>query len=137
MVRQTLTGGCLCGGVRFELAGPIDVVNMCHCSRCRKRGGSAFATVVHAKLSQFRLVSGEEQIQLFEPDGWNARRFCNVCGSPLPGWDEEDDHVGIPAGLFDEGMVTKPELHIMTGSKAEWFDIKDDIDQFEEFPVDW
>tara|TARA_R110002072_G_scaffold36301_4_gene107013 strand:- start:2932 stop:3210 length:279 start_codon:yes stop_codon:yes gene_type:complete len=92
---------------------------------------------VHAKLSQFRLVSGEEQIQLFEPDGWNARRFCNVCGSPLPGWDEEDDHVGIPAGLFDEGMVTKPELHIMTGSKAEWFDIKDDIDQFEEFPVDW
>jgi hypothetical protein len=137
MSSPTLTGGCLCGSVRFELSGPINVVNMCHCSRCRKRGGSAFATVVHARLSHFKFVKGEDHIQLFEPEGWNKRRFCMGCGSPLPGWDEEDDEVGIPAGLFDEGLATRPGLHIMTDSKAAWYDIADDIEQFQAFPPDW
>lgn len=130
-------GGCLCGAVRFSLRGPIEVINFCHCSRCRRRGGSAFATIVHARLSDFEFLSGEEHITVFDPDGWNLRRFCNVCGSPLPGWSEEDDEIGIPAGLFDEGLDVKPSLHIMTGSKADWFEIQDDIPQFEEFPEEW
>lgn len=138
MSTKTYQGGCLCGAVRFELVGPIDVVNCCHCSRCRKRTGSAFGTVVHALWSQFQFLSGEDKIRVFTPEGdWNQRRFCGECGSPMPGWDEEDDHVGIPAGLFDEGLDVGPSLHIMTGSKAEWFAIADQIEQFEEFPEDW
>lgn len=131
------TGGCLCGAVRFTLEGDIDVVNCCHCSRCRKRSGSAFATIVHARFSDFTIVTGEDEISVYESEQWGARHFCRNCGSPLPGGDEEANHVGIAAGLFDEGMNTSPGLHIMTGSKAQWFDISDQIPQHVEFPENW
>ncbi len=137
MDKKTYTGGCLCGSVRFSLSGPVDVVNCCHCSRCRRRTGSAYATIVHAAYSHFQFTEGEENIVTFNPDGWNSRRFCGSCGSPLPGWDEEDDEVGIPAGLFDEGLDVSPSLHIMTASKASWHEISGNIPQYEEFPDDW
>lgn len=137
MPEREYLGSCLCGAVQFRLAGPIEVVNCCHCSRCRKRSSSAFATVVHAKLSNFRFISGEEQIRVFEPVDWNVRRFCGVCGSPLPGWSEEEDEVGVPAGLLDENFAVSPSLHIMTGSKACWYEIHDEVAQYPEFPDDW
>ena len=134
---QKHTGGCLCGAVRFTLAGPIELINYCHCSRCRRRTGSAFATVVHARFSDFKFTSGEQQIKTFAPDGWNLRRFCRTCGSPLPGWNLEDDEIGIPAGLFDHDPGARPSLHIMVGSKAAWHDISDDLPSYDEFPDDW
>ena len=130
-------GGCLCGAVRFALDGPIEVVNCCHCARCRKRTGSAFATIVHARYSDFEFVSGQHRIKIFEPNDWSRRRFCGDCGSPMPGWDEEDNEIGIPAGLFDEGFDVPPGLHIMTAFKAEWFEITDKVVQHKEFPDDW
>ena len=137
MSQNTYTGGCLCGAVRFVLNGPIEVVNCCHCSRCRKRTGSAFATIVHARFSDFEFVAGKDRINLFEPTEWNKRRFCGDCGSPLPGWNEVDDEIGIPAGLFDEGLDVEPGLHIMPRSKASWYRITDDVVQHKEFPDDW
>jgi hypothetical protein len=59
-----------------------------------------------------------------------------VCGSPLPGWDAQEDEIGIPAGLFDD-LDVAPSLHIMTGSKADWFEISDEVAAYHEFPDDW
>jgi len=132
-----LTGGCLCGAFRFSLDGPIEVINYCHCSRCRRRTGSAFATIVHARLSDFRITAGEDRVETFEPEGWGRRRFCRTCGSPLPGWSEEDDEVGIPAGLLDQDPVARPSLHIMVGSRAPWHEIHDDLPRHDRFPANW
>ena len=132
-----LSGSCLCGRVHFELDGAVDVINYCHCSRCRRRTGSAFATILHARLADFRFVSGEDQIQTFEPEGFSRRSFCRNCGSPLPGLNEEDAEVGIPAGLLDQDPGARPSLHIMAGSKAPWYEIGDVAPRYEEFPEDW
>ena len=134
---MSITGGCLCGAVRFELNGPIEVINYCHCSRCRRRTGSAFATVVHAQLEDFRFVAGEEGIATFVPEGWNRRSFCRTCGSPLPGLNEADGEVGIPAGLLDQDPGARPSLHIMVSSKAPWYEISDSVVQHDEFPDAW
>jgi len=115
---KRITGGCLCGAFRFSLDGPIEVINYCHCSRCRRRTGSAFATVLHAKFSDFTIVAGEAQIMTFIPEGWGRRQFCRTCGSPLPRWSEADDEVGIPAGLLDQDPGARPSLHIMVGSST-------------------
>lgn len=136
-VEIPITGGCLCGQVRFSLKGPIEVINYCHCSRCRRRSGSAFATIVHARFSDFEITSGEDYIATFQPEGWGRKRFCSACGSPLPGWNEEDDEVGIPAGLFDQDPGRRPSLHIMVGSKACWYEIADDLPKHETFPAEW
>jgi hypothetical protein len=51
----------------------------CHCSRCRKYHGSAFATFVGAPESGFAWMS--ERIQFNGSADEHAAVFCGTCGS--------------------------------------------------------
>jgi len=42
----SLQGGCLCGGIRYEISGPLTEAGNCHCSMCRRFHGAAFGTHV-------------------------------------------------------------------------------------------
>ena len=98
----TITGGCLCGGVRFEATLPFSDANYCHCSRCRKHSGSEFGVQARVPREQFRLLSGEELITVYRPDGGRVKAFCSVCGSSLFGreWPEGDE-IAIRLGALD------------------------------------
>ena len=61
-----IRGGCLCGGVRFEIARAVGPFELCHCSRCRKASGSAFMPWLGVRRDDFRLLQGEELIQRYE-----------------------------------------------------------------------
>jgi hypothetical protein len=126
-------GSCLCGGVRFEVTGPFGLFGHDHCSRSRKATGSAFATVIFCKPSDFRWLAGESQVKIYEapvrdePPGYR-RIFCGVCGSPVPLVDR--DRVSIPAGALDDDPVARPMGHVFTACKAPWFEITDALPQF-------
>ena len=62
-----VTGGCLCGSVRFEITGPIRNIVHCHCSRCRKAQGSAFATNGIMNAAGFSLPGGQDALTGYEP----------------------------------------------------------------------
>ena len=53
------TGSCLCTGVRFEVAGPLAPIEVCHCSQCRKAQGGPVGTNLQVRRADFRLLSGE------------------------------------------------------------------------------
>lgn len=53
-------GSCLCGAVAYEIDGELGPIVYCHCSRCRKASGSAFAAVSPVAAADFRIVKGEE-----------------------------------------------------------------------------
>jgi hypothetical protein len=57
-----LTGGCLCGGVRFEIDAPLGPIIYCHCSLCRRVSGSAFVANATVRTEVFRIVAGEATI---------------------------------------------------------------------------
>ena len=57
-----LEGSCLCNAVRYEIHGELGPIVMCHCSRCRKANGSAFATNASVSTSAFHLVQGQEAL---------------------------------------------------------------------------
>ena len=78
-----LKGSCLCGGVRYEIDGPIEGAMHCHCSMCRKAHGAAFRSRAGIRAKDFRWVSGEGVITWFESSPGNHRGFCSRCGSPL------------------------------------------------------
>ena len=59
-------GGCLCGGVRFEIDRAVGPFELCHCSRCRKVSGSAFMAGLGVRRDDFRLVRGHELIRSYE-----------------------------------------------------------------------
>lgn len=126
-------GACLCGAVQFQ-ADEIALMTNCHCSMCRKAGGGAFGSFAHARPEQFRYVRGRGEISLYESSPGNQRGFCRTCGSIVPVLQEDRPSVVIAAGTLDDDPGVRPVLHIFTGSKAPWWEIRDELPQFEEFP---
>ena len=129
-----IRGSCLCGQVRYELAGGVELINHCHCSMCRKAHGSAYGTFLHADASGFRWTSGADRVNNYNSSPGNVRAFCRNCGSRVPVVEAPDNHVIIPAGSLDDDPGVRPVVHIFTGSKAPWFEITDGLPQFEKFP---
>ncbi|HUO03692.1 MAG TPA: GFA family protein [Candidatus Binataceae bacterium] len=130
-----IRGSCLCGGVAFE-AESRGLFRYCHCSRCRKARGSAFAANLYLKPADFRWIRGADQLIDYKlPTAERfGNAFCRVCGSPMPRYVAARDFFVIPAGSLDEDSGLRPQCHIFTGSKAPWHEIADRIQQYEEYP---
>lgn len=126
-----LTGSCLCGAVRYELSQAPVWAHNCHCSRCRKSGGSAFASNLFFRLEAFSYTEGEELVGSFKvPDAERFTHvFCTRCGATLPFRNETRGLVGVPMGSLDDDPEYSPRAHIFVDSKAAWFDITDALPQ--------
>jgi hypothetical protein len=130
-IEMTIKGGCLCGKVNYEISGPLFNVDHCHCSMCRRQHGAAFATYADFNPGDFKWTSGEGLVKTYDGlpgDGWC---FCSECGSTLAGTDN-GKITTVTLGTVEGDPGIKPESHIFVGSKAKWFDITDDLPQFEE-----
>jgi len=134
---RTITGRCLCGGVRFEINGGLGPVVYCHCSMCRRASGSSFATNASVRKENFRILSGHELLTEYESSPGNRRTFCSKCGSPLFGTAADIPSARrVRLGALDNVDGAKAVAHIWTGSKSDWFKITDGLEQFEEEPPD-
>jgi hypothetical protein len=78
-----LRGSCLCGGVRFEIAGPLMRSSHCHCRQCQKGHGAPFRTRARVAAADFRFLAGEELVSFYESTPGTHRGFCKVCGAPM------------------------------------------------------
>jgi len=126
-----LTGHCLCGGVRYEIHGPLDHVVNCHCESCRRAQGGAFATNSPIDDAIFRLVSGGELVTEYESTPGKFRCFCRVCGSPL--WSRRNSLPGqrrIRMGLLDSDPGKRAEANFWVGEKAPWYEIRDGLPSY-------
>lgn len=130
-------GGCLCGAIRFEIHGEIRDIVYCHCSRCRKAQGSAFATNGNVASDAFRIVSGEDLISAYESTPGEFKCFCKVCGSPiLSRRQDRPDRVRVRLGTIDSDIDERPRAHIFATSKANWETICGDLPQYEGYEPD-
>ena len=130
-----LRGSCLCGGVRYEISGPLSHPLNCHCSMCRKAHGAAFRSRARVKADDFRWTQGAELVTYYESSPGNHRGFCRVCGSPLLSrFDDDPGSYGLPLGALDVDPGIKPGFHVFVASKAPWYDITDELPQFAELP---
>jgi hypothetical protein len=123
-----ITGRCLCGGVRFELAAEIGSPVFCHCSQCRRASGSAFAVNAGVPTSSFRLVAGDQLVREYESSPGKLRAFCSRCGSPI--YSRERAHPAfrrVRLGTLEQDPGVRPVLHVWVGSKAPWFAVTDGL----------
>lgn len=128
-----LRGSCLCGGVRYEVRGPVGRVSHCHCSMCRKAHGAAFATYGRVERSDFALVSGAEDVASFQSSPGVVRTFCKLCGSNLQFVsDKRPTTLSLALATLDDDPRVQASLHIFVASKAPWFQITDDLPQHAE-----
>ncbi|MBU1691794.1 MAG: GFA family protein [Gammaproteobacteria bacterium] len=127
-----VTGGCLCGAVRFEIDGPIRNIVYCHCSQCRKAQGSAFATNGIVRASGFRITAGEDVLTGYVSTPGQTKFFCKICGSPILSKSESrPDDVRVRLGTIDSDIEERPVAHIFATSKANWEEISGDLPQYE------
>ena len=124
---MALTGGCLCGGVRYELTEPPVSASYCHCTRCQRRTGSAASAQARIAPGTLRITQGEELVREWVPDdGW-AKCFCSNCGGAL--WSHNDDDppvYGVRLGTFDEDPGVRPSYRQFVAYAAPWEPIPDD-----------
>lgn len=129
-----LTGGCLCGQVRFAIRGaPLLLVN-CHCSRCRHARGAAHASNLFVLPEQLEWLAGESAITVFNLPGAErfGQNFCAHCGSPVPRGSPRIGRFNVPAGSLDGDPGIPVSHHIYVDSRAPWFEITDTATRYPE-----
>jgi hypothetical protein len=135
MMNETITGGCLCGAVRFACSGKPGPAVYCHCADCRKGSGSAFHVGVPFSAKSFEIVSGTPKGFTKRADSGRelTRYFCPDCGSPLyitsasrPEW------IFAKAGALDDPERVKPTSQIWTRSSVAWSTIEKGLPSFEK-----
>ena len=115
------SGSCLCGTVRFEIAGDFERFYLCHCQHCRKDTGSAHGANLFSSTATLKWLSGEDQVRVFNlPSTRHRNSFCSTCGSALPDLQMDGALLKVPAGSLDTEVGIRPDAHIFFASKADW-----------------
>ena len=129
---MSIDGTCLCGRVRYRVAGELFNAGHCHCSMCRRHHGAAFGTYAECKPDEFAWIEGEDLVRVYETrpgDGWC---FCTHCGSSLAGTDKGRVRF-VTLGTVEGDPGVQPVSHEFVGSKAAWHEITDTLPQYEEW----
>ena len=127
----TLSGKCECGAVRFRVADEFLYAANCHCSRCRAATGSAFKPFAGIERVKLELTDGQDALLIVGEETLNDTR-CGACGSLLFSVVRDGAYVHVALGSLGDAPSIRPTHHIFVGSKAPWFEITDDLPQFEE-----
>jgi hypothetical protein len=127
---RTLAGKCLCGAVRYTVAGEFAYALNCHCSNCRTTTGSAFKPFAGIRREKFTVTKGEDHRMIFGDE--NAHDVhCTQCGSLLYSVVRDGAWIHVAMGTLIDDPSIRPTAHIFVGSKAPWYEITDDLPQYE------
>ncbi|RTL47484.1 MAG: aldehyde-activating protein [Rhodocyclaceae bacterium] len=137
MSGEKLSGGCVCGAIRYELDNTPAFVAHCHCRDCQRSSGAPMATVIAVPRSAFRKIKGETASYRYTGDSGNpvVRHFCPGCGAPL-----FSDVAVMPDLWFvrvpslDTPDVVAPGMHVYCDSAQPWDISGDELPRFGKLP---
>ena len=121
---EKLSGGCLCGSVRFTAVAAKAEMDVCHCGMCRRWSGGVLMTVPCTDVA----VADEANLGVYHSSEWGERVFCRNCGTSLF-WRQRsgEGHVAVafpsldnaPGLAFAEEIFIdeKPELYAFAGER--------------------
>lgn len=119
---MTITGGCLCGAVRYTVAAEAIAARVCWCRDCQYlAAGSATVNLVFPAAAI--TVTGPLRDYSSIADSGNRmhRQFCERCGTPVTSKSEARPHLAIlRAGTLDDPELANPSLTIWTDSAPSW-----------------
>ena len=121
-----VTGGCLCGGVRYEVTEPLVAMTYCHCTRCQRRTGAAASPQARIAPGSLRFVQGEELVKGWKPPDGFEKCFCSNCGGQLFSKNPEGEITSVRMGTLDEDPGLVPKHRQYVAYAASWEPIPDD-----------
>lgn len=132
---RALEGRCECGAVRYRVSDEFRYAMNCHCQRCRAGTGTAFKAFAGIEREKLDVVEGAERLLVFGSQDLNHTR-CGVCGSLLFSVVRAGAYVHVALGSLADEPTIRPTAHMFVGSKAPWFEITDELPQFDEYPTE-
>ncbi len=132
-----LTGGCLCGAVRYEVNGRAQIEFSCHCRDCQHVSGGAPAHVLIMQSQDVTVTKGQAR------EYWTAsakgrrvaRLFCCQCGAPLFAKNEKHpQYMAIKVGSLDDPSGFRSQANIWTKSAQPWHHLDAAVPHFKQNP---
>ena len=128
---MSVKGSCECQGVVFELIGELRDFVFCHCSQCRKTSGHYWAATQVSK-GNLNLIKATS-LSWYDSSDKARRGFCSLCGSSMFYERKGIDKISVSAGSLEIPTSLDRMRHIYVASKGDYYDISDDLPQFEEY----
>ena len=129
--KVSLSGGCLCGGVRYRIDGECRDIICCHCENCRRTHGH-YAAYTAVNKSALALTESATLAWFHDagPDTW--RGLCNRCGASLF-WDARDGagRISVAAGSLDDSGGLRTVGHIFVAEAGDYYRLDDGLPRFD------
>lgn len=133
---ETITGGCLCGALRYEATAEPTFAGFCYCGDCRKASGGGSIGFMGFPASAVRFSGPTRQFTSKALRGEATRNFCPTCGGLVFGGvvGESDSHT-IYAGSLDDPSRFRPTMAIFNRDRPAWAPMPPDLTVFETMPA--
>ena len=120
----SLSGGCLCGAIRYTISSPVTALRACHCRNCQKSSGAGGTVNAVVQEADFRITQGETRKYddaATQSGRTLSRHFCATCGSPIYSHrNPKPGFVVVRAGTLDDKAGLKITGNIWTSTAAAW-----------------
>ena len=124
-----LTGGCLCGAIRYSADTMPFASDYCHCTQCRRSSGGPVGVWMDFKAEQVSWSGA--QPKEYESSQHVNRGFCSECGSSLSyNHNQHPEYLSLTVATLDNPALVTPTYHIFTDSQIPWFDISDSCKRY-------
>lgn len=131
---MSITGQCLCGGVRYESSEPPIVTRVCWCGLCQKIGAGSATVNVFFQTATFKIQGAlHDHVSIADSGNVMHRRFCPTCGTAM--FTEAENRpamIGVRAGTLDDPSVVKPSMTIWTSAAPVWAAIDPNLPSYEK-----
>lgn len=128
-----ITGGCLCGAVRYEISSEPVTMRVCWCKDCQRLAAGNGSANLLFKRSTVK-ITGAPAIFSKAAESGNIidRKFCDTCGTQLFGETAaRPEFIVVRAGTLDDNNIFKPVANIWTSSAPTWACMNDNVPKFE------
>ena len=130
---QALTGGCLCGAIRYTVNTSLRDISACHCTHCRKISGAGSSHNAIVPTDKVSFTAGQPKRYVDTADSGSKlyRFFCPDCGSSLYSQREKMPEVMVlKVGTLDDASGLRITRNIWCGSALPWMHIDPAVEKF-------
>ena len=126
-----LSGGCLCGAVRFQISAEPIAAYYCHCGICKKNAGGPFVSAATVRADAMTFTKGEPKA--YESSPGFVRLFCGVCGTAMSFRKKSDPKLAsFRLGCLDNPNAVKPQFHMYSSDQVNWLQEAESLPRYSE-----